>query len=86
MLQTKRRERIHPSIIKVRGEDNVADGLTKQVEQSKMDIYMEKCFFSWGMKGDTSFVLISEVFEYIINPNGLIGSMCLSLFATRAHS
>ncbi len=31
------------SIIKVRGEDNVADGLTKQVERSKMDKYMEKC-------------------------------------------
>ncbi len=31
------------SIIKVRGEDNVADGLTKHVERSKMEMYMEMC-------------------------------------------
>ncbi len=29
------------SIIKARGEDNVADGLTKHLERSKMDMYMK---------------------------------------------
>ncbi len=33
------------SIIKVRGEDNVADGLTKHVERSNMERFMEKCGF-----------------------------------------
>ncbi len=33
------------SIIMVRGEDNVADGLTKRVERSKMEMYMENCGF-----------------------------------------
>ncbi len=33
------------SIIKVCGEDNVADGLTKHVERSKMQMYTEKCGF-----------------------------------------
>ncbi len=42
------RQRVHRerlSIIKVRGDDNVADGLTKHVERSKMEMYMEKCGF-----------------------------------------
>ncbi len=30
------------SIIKVGGEDNVANGLTKHVERSNMEMYMEK--------------------------------------------
>ena len=34
------------SIVKVRGEDNVADGLTKHVERNKMERYMEKCGFA----------------------------------------
>ena len=33
------------SMIKVRGEDNVADGLTKHVERSKMEMHMERCGF-----------------------------------------
>ncbi len=31
------------SIIKVRGEDNVADGLTKHVDRSKLEKYMREC-------------------------------------------
>ncbi len=38
-----RREEL--SIIKVRGEDSVADGLTKHVERGEMETYMEKCGF-----------------------------------------
>jgi hypothetical protein len=34
------------SIVKVLGEDNAADGLTKQVERNKMEMYMEKCCFT----------------------------------------
>ncbi len=33
------------SIIKVRGEDKLADGLTKRVERSKMEMYKERCGF-----------------------------------------
>ncbi len=33
------------SIIKVRGVDNVADGLTKHVERSERGMYMERCGF-----------------------------------------
>ncbi len=33
------------SINKVRGEDSVADGLSKNIELSKMETYMEKCGF-----------------------------------------
>ncbi len=32
-------------IKKVKGEENVADGLTKQVERAKMDYYMKECGF-----------------------------------------
>ena len=32
-------------IQKVRGEDNVADGLTKHVDRQKMDQYMKECGF-----------------------------------------
>ncbi len=35
------------SIVKVRGEDNVADGLTKQVDRFKMDRYMKACGFTY---------------------------------------
>ncbi len=34
------------SIVKVRGEHNVADGVTKHVERSKMEMLMEKCGFA----------------------------------------
>ena len=30
-------------IVKVRGEDNVADGLTKHVDKQKMEQYMKAC-------------------------------------------
>ncbi len=33
------------SIIKVRREDNVADGLIKHVDRSKLDKYMSECGF-----------------------------------------
>ncbi len=33
------------SLIKVRGGDNVADGLTKNVERSNMEMHMDKCGF-----------------------------------------
>ncbi len=33
------------SVNNVRGEDNIADGLTKHVERSKMEMHMEKCGF-----------------------------------------
>ena len=39
------------SIIKVKGEANVADGLTKHVDRSKLDKYMSKCgstFSRWA--------------------------------------
>ena len=32
-------------IVKVKGENNVADGLTKHVDRSKMDYYMKQCGF-----------------------------------------
>ncbi len=32
-------------VITAHGEDNIADGLTKHVERSKMDMHMEKCGF-----------------------------------------
>ena len=32
-------------IKKVRGEDNVADGLTKHVDKQKMDQYLRECGF-----------------------------------------
>ncbi len=44
------------SINKVRGEDNVADGLTKHVER-------RRSAGSQGMKGDVSSALTSETFE-----------------------
>ena len=31
------------NIVKVRGEDNVADGLTKHVDKQKMEQYMKAC-------------------------------------------
>ncbi len=33
-------------IEKVRGEENVADGLTKHVERAKIDHYMKECGFA----------------------------------------
>ena len=33
------------SIVKVKGENNVADGLTKHVDRSKLDQYMKACGF-----------------------------------------
>ncbi len=35
------------SIIKVRGEDNVADGLTKHVDLSKLEKYMNECGYTF---------------------------------------
>ncbi len=35
--------RVELSIINVRGEDNVADGLAKHVERNNMEMYIEKC-------------------------------------------
>ena len=32
-------------IKKVKGEENVADGVTKHVERAKMDYYMKECGF-----------------------------------------
>ena len=32
-------------IVKARGEDNVADGLTKHVDKMKMEQYMKECGF-----------------------------------------
>ncbi len=34
------------SIIKVRGEDNVADGFSNEVERSKMETHVEECGFA----------------------------------------
>ena len=34
-------------IKRVKGEENVADGLTKHVERAKMDYYMKECGFVW---------------------------------------
>ena len=31
------------SVVKVKGEENVADGLTKHVDRQKMEQYMEAC-------------------------------------------
>jgi hypothetical protein len=31
------------SIVKVKGEENVADGLTKHVDRQKMEQYMDAC-------------------------------------------
>ena len=39
----RRRSEEDLSIIKVRGEDNVADGLTKHVDRSKLEKYMSGC-------------------------------------------
>ncbi len=35
-------------IIKVCGEDNVAGGLTKRVDWSKLEKYMKECGFMFG--------------------------------------
>ena len=56
------------SIIKVKGEDNVADGLTKHVDRSKLEKY-KKSADSPSAIGDMSFALVSEMFQYIIELN-----------------
>ena len=33
--------------IKVKGEDNVADGMTKHVDRSKLEKYMKECGFAF---------------------------------------
>ncbi len=33
-------------ITKVKGEENIADGLTKHVERAQMDCYIKKCGFA----------------------------------------
>ncbi len=35
------------SIIKVKGEDNVADGLTKHIDRNKLGKYMKECKFTF---------------------------------------
>ncbi len=35
------------SIIKVKGEDDVADGLTKLIDRSRLEKYMKECGFSF---------------------------------------
>ncbi len=43
------------SIIKVKGENNVTDGLTKHVDRSKFEKHMKQCGLTFAM-GDMSFV------------------------------
>ncbi len=43
----ERVRRLELSIIKVRGQDNVADGLTKHVERNNMEMHMEKFGFTF---------------------------------------
>ncbi len=38
--------KIELSIIKLRGDEDVADGLTKHVERNNMDVYMDKRGFA----------------------------------------
>ena len=38
-----RREKGECKIVKVKGEENVADGLTKHVDRQKMEQYVEAC-------------------------------------------
>ncbi len=42
-IASRRGARGELEIKKVKGEENVADGLTKHVEPAQMDYYMKKC-------------------------------------------
>ncbi len=53
------------SIIKVKGQDNVTDGLIKHVDRSKLEKHMKECGFTFAI-GDVSFALILETLEHII--------------------
>ncbi len=77
-------ERVHRgelSIIKVRGEDNVADGVTKHVERSNVEMYMETCGFA---RRDTSSALTLEMFKFFAKPNWFNLCFPFSPFATMA--
>ncbi len=79
------------SIVKVRGEDHAADGLTKHVGRSKLDKYMKDCGFTFRdgrhelcpHLGDVFSSLVLEFLElYFV---GLIGSP-FPVRAAIAHS
>ncbi len=65
-----RREEL--SIIKVRGEDNVADGLTKRIELSKMEMCLQRYGFLLTRRAALSWRCVSL-------SSGSIGSTCFPL-------
>ncbi len=51
--------------MKVKGEDNVADGLTKHVDRSKLEKYMNVCGFGLS-DGRHQLCLTSEMSEFFV--------------------